>query len=106
MQDYMVVLDESSSFKNPQAKRFKKLKLVRSRVKRIVELTGTPAPNGLEDLFAQVYLLDGGERLGRTMACKRSCCPSVVLSLDATLFSTVARYCSSAPSKFFSRMVF
>jgi len=67
----MVVLDESSSFKNPQAKRFKKLKLVRSRVKRIVELTGTPAPNGLEDLFAQVYLLDGGERLGRTMTSYR-----------------------------------
>ncbi|MET0017151.1 SNF2-related protein [Oscillibacter sp.] len=67
----MVVLDESSSFKNPQAKRFKKLKLVRSRVKRIVELTGTPAPNGLEDLFAQVYLLDGGDRLGRTMTSYR-----------------------------------
>lgn len=67
----MVVLDESSSFKNPQAKRFKKLKLVRSRVSRIVELTGTPAPNGLEDLFAQVYLLDGGERLGRTMTSYR-----------------------------------
>ena len=67
----MVVLDESSSFKNPQAKRFKKLKLVRSRISRIVELTGTPAPNGLEDLFAQVYLLDGGERLGRTMTSYR-----------------------------------
>ncbi|BAL01512.1 hypothetical protein OBV_43130 [Oscillibacter valericigenes Sjm18-20] len=66
-----VVLDESSSFKNPQSKRFKKLKLVRSRIKRIVELTGTPAPNGLEDLFAQVYLLDGGERLGRTMTSYR-----------------------------------
>ena len=66
-----VVLDESSSFKNPQAKRFKKLKLVRSRISRIVELTGTPAPNGLEDLFAQVYLLDGGERLGRTMTSYR-----------------------------------
>lgn len=67
----MVVLDESSSFKNPQSKRFKKLKLVRSRIKRIVELTGTPAPNGLEDLFAQVYLLDGGVRLGRTMTSYR-----------------------------------
>ena len=67
----MVVLDESSSFKNPQSKRFKKLKLMRSRISRIVELTGTPAPNGLEDLFAQVYLLDGGERLGRTMTSYR-----------------------------------
>jgi len=63
----MVVLDESSSFKNPQAKRFKFLKLVRSRIKRLVELTGTPAPNGLEDLWAQIYLLDSGARLGKTM---------------------------------------
>lgn len=63
----MVVLDESSSFKNPQAKRFKALKLVRSRIKRIVELTGTPAPNGLMDLWAQIYLLDGGARLGKTI---------------------------------------
>jgi len=63
----MVVLDESSSFKNPQAKRFKALKLVRSRIGRIVELTGTPAPNSLMDLWAQVFLLDGGERLGKTI---------------------------------------
>lgn len=56
----MVVLDESSSFKNSQSKRFKSLKLVRSRIKRIVELTGTPSSNGLEDLWAQIYLLDGG----------------------------------------------
>lgn len=63
----MVVLDESSSFKNPQSKRFKALKLVRDRIRRLVELTGTPAPNGLEDLYAQIYLLDGGARLGRTM---------------------------------------
>lgn len=63
----MVVLDESSSFKNHQAKRFKALKLVRARIRRLVELTGTPAPNGLEDLWAQVYLLDGGARLGRTV---------------------------------------
>lgn len=64
----MVILDESSSFKNPQAKRFKKLKLVRSRIRRLVELTGTPAPNGLEDLWAQIYLLDTGERLGKTIS--------------------------------------
>lgn len=67
----MVVLDESSSFKNHQSKRFKALKLVRSRIKRLVELTGTPAPNGLEDLWAQVYLLDGGTRLGRTISSYR-----------------------------------
>lgn len=63
----MVVLDESSSFKNSQSKRFKALKLVRSRINRLVELTGTPAPNGLIDLWAQIYLLDGGARLGRTL---------------------------------------
>lgn len=67
----MVVLDESSSFKNARSKRFRALKLVRSRIKRLVELTGTPAPNGLEDLWAQIYLLDGGQRLGKTMASYR-----------------------------------
>ncbi len=61
----MVVIDELSSFKNPQAKRFKALTLVRSHISRIVGLTGTPAPNGLLDLWAQVYLLDQGERLGK-----------------------------------------
>nr|DAT70025.1 MAG TPA: Helicase of the snf2 rad54 family [Caudoviricetes sp.] len=61
----MVVLDEASSFKNPQAKRFKALKCVRSRISRIVELTGTPSPNGLIDLWAQIFLLDGGQRLGK-----------------------------------------
>lgn len=63
----MVVLDESSSFKNSQSKRFKALKLVRSRINRLVELTGTPASNGPIDLWAQIYLLDGGARLGRTL---------------------------------------
>ena len=67
----MLVLDESSSFKNSKSKRFKALKLVRSRINRIVELTGTPASNGLEDLWAQIYLLDGGERLGRTISAYR-----------------------------------
>ncbi|GIN37812.1 DEAD/DEAH box helicase [Heyndrickxia oleronia] len=63
----MVIVDEFSSFKNHQAKRFKSLKWVRPHIKRIVGLTGTPAPNGLLDLWAQVYLLDGGERLGKTI---------------------------------------
>ena len=63
----MVVLDESSSFKNSQSKRFKALKRVRSRITRLVELAGTPASNGLIDLWAQIYLLDGGARLGRTL---------------------------------------
>ncbi len=61
----MVVIDESSSFKSHQAKRFKSLTWVRPHIKRLVELTGTPAPNGLMDLWAQVYLLDQGARLGK-----------------------------------------
>ena len=63
----MLILDESSSFKNSRAKRFTALKSIRPRVRRIVELSGTPSPNGMEDLFAQIYLLDGGARLGRTV---------------------------------------
>ena len=66
-----MILDESSSFKNPSSKRFKAMKLVRSRIKRIVELTGTPSSNGLEDLWAQIYLLDEGARLGKTMGAYR-----------------------------------
>lgn len=61
----MVVIDELSSFKNHKAKRFKALCWVRRHIKRIVGLTGTPAPNGLLDLWAQVYLLDEGKRLGK-----------------------------------------
>lgn len=67
----MVVLDESSSFKNYQSKRFKSLRLVRQFIARLVELTGTPAPNGLEDLWAQIFLLDGGVRLGKTISSYR-----------------------------------
>lgn len=63
----MVVVDEFSSFKNHSAKRFKALKNVRPHIQRIVGLTGTPAPNGLLDLWAQVYLLDNGHRLGNTI---------------------------------------
>ena len=63
----MLILDESSSFKNARAKRFTALRSIRPRVRRIVELSGTPSPNGMEDLFAQVLLLDGGARLGRTV---------------------------------------
>ncbi len=61
----MVVVDESSSFKSHSAKRFKALASVGERIERMVELTGTPSPNGLDDLWAQVFLLDGGERLGK-----------------------------------------
>ena len=64
--DYdMAVIDELSSFKNHQSKRFKAFMKVRPKLKRIVGLTGTPASNGLMDLFAEFKLLDMGERLGR-----------------------------------------
>jgi len=61
----MVVIDELSSFKNHQAKRFKSLMKVRPKVKRMVGLTGTPSSNGLMDLFAEFKILDMGARLGR-----------------------------------------
>ncbi|WP_394523690.1 DEAD/DEAH box helicase [Lacrimispora sp. JR3] len=61
----MVVVDESSSFKSHKAKRFKALASMSGHIDRLIELTGTPSPNGLNDLWAQVFLLDGGERLGK-----------------------------------------
>lgn len=61
----MLVIDELSSFKNPNSNRFKALKKTQPSFKRVVGLTGTPAPNGLIDLWAQIYLLDRGERLGK-----------------------------------------
>lgn len=60
-----VVLDELSSFKNWNSKRFKAFMTVRPKVKRVIGLTGTPAPNGMMDLFAQIKVLDMGKRLGR-----------------------------------------
>lgn len=68
----IVIIDELSSFKSAQAKRFKALRRVRGRIKRIIGLTGTPRPNGLEDLWPELYLLDQGERLGRTLTQFRS----------------------------------
>ena len=62
----MVVADESSSFKNHAAKRFKSLAHMYNHIKRMVLLTGTPTPKGLIDLWAQIYLLDQGQSLGRT----------------------------------------
>ena len=67
----MIVIDELSSFKNPQAKRFRALKKAMPSVSRVVGLTGTPSPNGLMDLWAEVYLLDQGERLGQTLGAYR-----------------------------------
>lgn len=67
----MLVIDESSSFKNPKSQRFKALKKAQPCFKRVVILTGTPAPNGLIDLWSQVYLLDRGERLGKNITTYR-----------------------------------
>lgn len=61
----MLVIDELSSFKNHKSLRFKSLRKVQPSFKRVVGLTGTPAPNGLIDLWSQMYLLDRGERLGK-----------------------------------------
>lgn len=63
----MLVIDELSSFKSAKSARFKALRLVRPKISRVVGLTGTPAPNGLIDLWSQIYLLDLGERLGKTI---------------------------------------
>ena len=67
----MVVIDELSSFKNPSAQRFKALRKVIPMSDRVVGLTGTPSPNGLMDLWAEIYLLDRGERLGTTISAYR-----------------------------------
>ena len=67
-----VVIDELSSFKSHTSKRFKALRSVLGHVERVIGLTGTPSPNGLMDLWAQTYLLDRGERLGRTLTAYRT----------------------------------
>lgn len=66
-----VVIDELSSFKSSQSQRFKALKSVMPLVERVIGLTGTPAPNGYMDLWSQIYLLDRGERLGKTIGAYR-----------------------------------
>ena len=67
----MLVFDESTSFKNPRSKRFKAARRIRRFSSRAVILTGTPSSKGLIDLWAQVYLLDGGQRLGPTLSAYR-----------------------------------
>ncbi len=63
----MIVLDEASSFKSASSQRFKALRKTIPFTNRLVELTGTPSPNGLLDIWSQMYLIDSGERLGRSM---------------------------------------
>lgn len=67
-----VILDEMSSFKSPKSARTKALGKVRPYIKRMIGLTGTPASNGYEDLWAQFYILDKGERLGKSIAAYRN----------------------------------
>lgn len=64
----MVVIDESSSFKSHSSHRFRAMKMVRDRIERLILLTGTPAPNGYMDLWSQIYLLDKGQRLEKTIS--------------------------------------
>ena len=68
----VLVIDESSSFKNNQSQRFKALRKVSGLTPRVIELTGTPSPNSLMDLWPQIYLLDGGEVLGKTITAYRN----------------------------------
>ena len=63
----VVVIDEASGFKDSRTMRWRALRKVSPRIKRMIQLSGTPAPNGLIDLWAQLYMLDEGERLGRTI---------------------------------------
>lgn len=67
-----VVIDELSTFKNPRAKRFKSLRTMMPLVDRFIGLTGTPSPKGIPDLWSQIYLMDRGERLGKTLGSFRS----------------------------------
>lgn len=62
-----LIIDESQGFKSHSSSRFKALKQVRPAIERVIELTGTPAPNGLTDLWSQIYLLDGGAALGENI---------------------------------------
>jgi SNF2 family DNA or RNA helicase len=83
----MVVIDELSSFKSAKAERFKALKKCISYSQRVVGLTGTPAPNGLIDLWSQLYLLDQGERLGKTITSYRDAFFSPNQRSGATVFN-------------------
>ena len=68
----MVIIDESSSFKNSRSKRFRAMKKIAHKIDYLTLLTGTPNPNGMIDLWSQFYLIDGGLRLGRTLTNYRS----------------------------------
>ncbi|WP_230268358.1 DEAD/DEAH box helicase [Allobaculum fili] len=67
-----VVIDELSTFKNPKSKRFRALRKMLPMISRLIGLTGTPSPKGIPDLWSQIYLMDRGERLGRTLGAFRT----------------------------------
>jgi SNF2 family DNA or RNA helicase len=83
----MLIIDELSSFKSAKSIRFKALKNVRNSFSRIVGLTGTPAPNGLIDLWSQLFLLDGGQRLGKHITSYRDSYFKPDKRNGATIFS-------------------
>lgn len=106
----MVIVDELSSFKSSRSKRFRALKKVRPLIKRLVGLTGTPKPNSYMDLWSEIYLLDQGERLGRTITSYRSSCfietnwggfPSYTLcqGADELINKKIADICISMKAK-------
>lgn len=66
-----VIIDEATKIKNRATKTFRALRLHAAKWQRLIELTGTPSPNGLEDLWSQLYLIDRGQRLGRTLTAFR-----------------------------------
>ena len=82
----MLVIDELSSFKSHTAQRFKALKSVRYQFSRIIGLTGTPAPNGYMDLWSELYLLDGGERLGKYITRYREEYFHPIISVGAVVY--------------------
>ncbi len=67
-----VIIDELQSFKSPKSKRFLALKKVCPAINRFIGLTGTPTPNGIDDIWSQIYLMDGGQRLGKNITAFRN----------------------------------
>lgn len=67
-----IVIDELQSFKSPSSKRFTELKKVMPAVNRFIGLTGTPTPNGIDDIWSQIFLMDGGKRLGKNITAFRT----------------------------------
>lgn len=89
----MLVIDELTSFKSPKSARFKAMRIASPAFRRIVGLTGTPAPNGLIDLWAQMYCIDQGERLGKSVTRYRQAYFDEYRWNNITVRSTVRKGC-------------